>query len=76
MSKQQAWILIVIVAVAMGAIVQMNRYVYIETTLGGQGADYIIRIDRLTGQQCVAFVPLVFRDAPQDFLELVEMPGC
>ena len=33
MSKQQAWILIVIAAVAVGALVQMNRYEFLERKL-------------------------------------------
>ncbi len=49
MSKQQAWILIVIAAAAVGALVQMNRYRYFEQTLGQAASAYILRIDRLTG---------------------------
>ena len=76
MSKQQAWILIVIAVVAVGALVQVNRYRYFEQTLGQAASAYILRIDRLTGQQCVVSVPVAFRSAPESFLELVKMPGC
>ena len=58
MSKQQAWILIVIAAAAVGALVQMNRYRYFEQTLGQAASAYILSIDRLTGQQCVVSVPV------------------
>jgi hypothetical protein len=44
MTKQQAWVLIVIVAVAMGAIVQTNRYKYIERTLGNLGVEILTDI--------------------------------
>ncbi len=76
MSKQQAWILIVVVVLGMSALVQMNRYRYFEQTLGQAASAHILRIDRLTGQQCVVSVPVAFRSAPESFLELVKMPGC
>ncbi len=73
MSRLQAWVLIVIAAVAVGALVQMNRYEYFERNLGK--AVYILRIDRLTGQQCVTFVPTM-RFEPEDLLERVEIAAC
>ncbi len=57
MSKQQAWILIVIAAVAVGALIHMNRYEYLEPYVAKRGT-YLVRIDHLTGQQCVASLPL------------------
>ncbi len=73
MSKQQAWILIVIAAVAVGALVQINRYEYFEESIGG--FPWITRIDRLTGHQCVVSVPVAFRSAPETF-DLPKLPLC
>ena len=57
MSRLQAWVLIVIAAVAVGALVQMNRYEYLVQTLDG-GSSYLVKIDHLTGQQCLASLPV------------------
>ncbi len=73
MSKQQAWILIVVAVVAVGALVQMNRYKYSEQSFGE--FTYIIRIDRFTGQQCLESVPMIFRSVPGDF-NLPNLPLC
>ena len=75
MSKQQAWIFIVIAAVAVGALVHMNRYEYLERNL--PRGTYLIKIDHLTGQQCVTSVPAVLDDFEvPEFLELINMSLC
>ena len=75
MSKQQAWILIVIAAVAVGALVHMNRYEFLGRTMSGY--PYLIRIDHLMGQPCVASVPGGWEDYEyEEFLEVVNMPLC
>ncbi len=68
MSKQQAWILIVIAAVAVGALVQMNRYEY-ATQKTGNGTTYIVRIDHLMGQPC-------FVSGPASFPKKLKLPRC
>ncbi len=76
MSKQQAWILIVIAAVAVAALVQMNRYEYLERNLP-RGNTYLIKIDHLTGQQCVAsLLPDLGEFEVPEFLELINMSLC
>ncbi len=77
MSKQQAWTLIVIAAVAVGALVQMNRYEYLVRNLGGWDT-YLIRIDHLTGHQCVASLPpgLHSKSKRQKLLKLLNMTIC
>ena len=77
MSKQQAWILIVIAAVAVGALVQMNRYEFLVQTLDG-GSSYLVKIDHLTGQQCVASFPLGISSEGrrQSFLRKIDLPPC
>ena len=75
MSKQQAWILIVIAAVAVGALVQMNRYEYLEERIGNS-PPHILRIDRLTDQVCVTSVPLTWRSKPEGFANIIDTPLC
>ena len=73
MSRLQAWVLIAIAAVAVGALVQMNRYEYLQ-----QRDDIILRIDRLTGQQCIAATRVSKRteSSRQRFLERINVPPC
>ena len=75
MSKQQAWIFIVIAAVAVGALVHMNRYEFLGRKLPS-GYPYLIRIDHLTGQPCVASVSALDDYDYEEFLEVVNMPLC
>ncbi len=77
MSKQQAWILIVIAAVAVGALVQMNRYEFLVQTLDG-GSSYLVKIDHLTGQQCVASIPVGMhpKSKRERFLRFIDISPC
>ncbi len=68
MSKQQAWILIVVAVLAVGALVQMNRYKYMDQR-SGSGSTYIIRIDRLTGQPC-------FVSGSERYRKGLKLPRC
>jgi hypothetical protein len=76
MSKQQAWILIVIAAVAVGALIQMNRYEFLVRNLAED--TFLVKIDRLTGRHCVASFPVAFDDksSRRRFLERLDMPLC
>ena len=76
MSKQQAWILIVIAVVAVGALVQMNRYEFLVQTWGDDS--YLVKIDHLTGQQCVASLPFghVSESTRKKFLKRSDLPPC
>jgi hypothetical protein len=75
MSKQQAWILIAIAAVAVGALIQMNRYEYFEGS-SQVGTAYILRIDRLTGQECLKGPPPSSFGAAYDALKRSGVPPC
>ncbi len=76
MSKQQAWILIVIAAVAVGALVHMNRYEFLVRNFSGD--TFLVKIDRLTGQQCVASLPFdyVRESRRMKFLNRIDVPLC
>ena len=75
MSKGQAWILIVIAIVGVGAFIQMNRYKYLppETLVGSLGVRYVIRIDHLTNEKCFIVSAQILAQGIQDALKL---PSC
>ena len=76
MSKQQAWILIVVAVLAVGALVQMNRYEYLVGNFSGD--TFLVKIDHLTGQQCVASLPFghVSESTRKRFLKRSDLPPC
>ncbi len=59
------WAVIFAAIVAIGVIVQMNRYEYANHQV--VGVSYVVRIDRLTGAKC-------FFSGPAGMAELLQLP--
>ncbi len=56
LTRSAAWILIVIAAIGVGTLIQMNRFEYLVLNL--ESSPYLVKIDHLTGQQCLASLPV------------------